>query len=221
MSKRVCFFHTGAILAPRFDELSKEYIPKADVFHMVDESLIDDLISVGELTPSIIKRLSFQLSLAVDAGAVLILDTCSSTSPGVDVARKLVDVPIIKIDDPMMEKAVDIGKNIGLLATANSTLKPSSELVKRKAKQIGKDITLNSTLKEEAFEALMEGNEDLHDRLVTEKGIELAQDNDVLVLAQASMSHLSSKIAEQVTVPVLTSPELAMEAVANKLEKLS
>lgn len=213
----VCFFHTVAGLADRFDELADEYVPDAEYFHVVDESTLNDALKEGELTPAITNRICMQLSLAERGGADLILDTCSSTSPAVDIARELVDVPILKIDDPMTERAVELGDHIAVVATASSTLGPSTELVERKADQYSKAVTVESSHVEGALDARKRGDRDRHDDLVTERVLDLADDVDVIVLAQASMSHLQSDLDHQVPVPVLSSPHMAMERVAERI----
>jgi Asp/Glu/hydantoin racemase len=220
MSTTVCFFHTGASLSGRFDDLAAEYIPETDYYHAVDESVIDELLSVGELTPAIRNRICGQLSLAERAGADLILDTCSSTSPAVDVARQVVGVPIVKIDDPMAERAAELGEEVGLLATAGSTVGPSSELIERKAAQAGTEVDVTTALVDEAFEARTDGDLERHDRLVTERATDLAADSDVLVLAQASMAHLEPRLESDLGLPVLSSPELAMEHLATRVASI-
>lgn len=214
----VCFFHTGAELTDRFDALAAEYIPEAEYFHQVDESVIDDLLDVGELTPSIKRRICSQLSLAQEAGADVVLDTCSSTSPAVDVAREIGDIPIIKIDDPMMERAVELGDRISVIATASSTLGPSTDLVERKADQVGGETSIRSTLVEDAFAARKNGNVDRHDELVVDRAATFADESDVIVLAQASMSHLASDIEAKTGLPVMTSPDQAMERIGSIVE---
>ena len=57
-----------------------------------------------------------------------------------------------------------------------------------------------------------------HDRMVKEAGEELAGTSDVIVLAQASMSHLTGPIESATNVPVLTSPGLAFDVVENLLK---
>lgn len=217
----VCFFHTVASLSGRFDELAEEYLRDAEHFHIVDESTLDELLDVGELTPSVTDRICTQLSLAERAGADLVLDTCSSTSPAVDVARELVDVPIVKIDDPMTERAVELGDRIAVVATANSTLGPSTELVERKADQRGKTVTIESSLVDGALDALKRGDEDRHDELVSERVLDLTEDVDVVVLAQASMSHLDPELSKRTSTPVLSSPHMAMADVAGRVDDLS
>ncbi|WP_313692389.1 aspartate/glutamate racemase family protein [Halorarum halobium] len=211
----VCFFHTGAVLTETFDELASEYIPDTEYYHMVDESVIDELLSEGALTPGITQRICSQLTLAEQAGADVVLDTCSSTSPAVNVARQIVDIPIVKIDDPMTERAVEVGDRIAVIATAASTLEPSTELVERKAARTDRPIEIQSSLVDDAFEARQNGETERHDRLVTERAREVADDVDVIVLAQASMSHLENELSEETGLTVLSSPDLAMERIAD------
>ncbi|WP_207592949.1 aspartate/glutamate racemase family protein [Halomontanus rarus] len=220
MTAKICFFHTVAGLSERFDELAAEYVPESDHFHIVDESVLDEQIEVGELTPSITNRICTQLSLAERAGADIVLDTCSSTSPAVDVARRLVDIPIVKIDDPMTERAVELGDDIHVLATAASTVEPSTELIARKAEQSDLERSIESTLIDDALEARKRGDIERHDELVTEAALEAGERADVLVLAQASMSHLEPELTEQAPVPVLSSPHLAMERLAETVAEL-
>lgn len=215
MCAKVCFFHTVAGLTDRFDEMASDYIPDVDCFHIVDESVLQDALAVGELTPLITRRICSQLSLAEDAGADLILDTCSSTSPAVNIARQIISIPIIKIDDPMTEAAVERGDHIAVVATAESTLEPSTNLVQSKANQKGQSISIESVLVDDALDALQSGKKERHDRLVTDRALELADETGVIILAQASMSHLTPRLSEQVAVPVLSSPSMAMEEVAS------
>ncbi len=204
-------------LADRFKQEMAESLPDVRAFHIVDESLINDVLESGGLTSSIIRRLSAHVVVAREGGADLIMVTCSSTSPAVDVARKLVDVPVLKIDDPMAEKAVEMAESIGVLATVKTTLIPSTELIKSKAKIKDKSVRIESILCEKAFDLLLQGDKEGHDRLVKDAALELAKKIEVLVLAQASMSHLAAEIERASKTPVLTSPKLAMEAIGRLL----
>jgi hypothetical protein len=64
-------------------------------------------------------------------------------------------VPVLRVDQPMADKAVQLGKRIGVVATLSTTLNPTSDLVRRRAAVAGKEIELKSVLCEGAFEALM------------------------------------------------------------------
>ena len=209
---KIGFVHTGVPIGMMLKKMMSESMPDIPNFHIVDDSLIQDLLQAEEFTPSILKRLSAQISMAKEAGADIIMVTCSSIAPGVDFAKKLVDIPVMKIDEPMAEQAVESANTVGVLATAKTTLVPSVDLINQVAEKKGKPVKVKSKLISEAFDFFLQGDMENHDRLVRRAGIELAQQSDVLVLAQASMSHLADEIEKVSNTPTLTSPSIAVNA---------
>ena len=209
---KIGFVHTGVPIGMMLKKMMSESMPDIPNFHIVDDSLIQDLLQAEEFTPSILKRLSAQISMAKEAGADIIMVTCSSIAPGVDFAKKLVDIPVMKIDEPMAEQAVESANTVGVLATAKTTLVPSVDLINQVAEKKGKPVKVKSKLISEAFDFFLQGDMENHDRLVRKAGMELAQQSDVLVLAQASMSHLSDEIEKASGTPTLTSPSIALNA---------
>ena len=209
---KIGFVHTGVPIGMLLKKMMSESMPDIPNFHIVDDSLIQDLLQTGEFTPSILKRLSAQILMAKEAGADIIMVTCSSIAPGVDFAKKLVDIPVLKIDEPMAELAVESADTVGVLATAKTTLVPSVDLINQVAEKKGKPVKVKSKLISEAFDFFLQGDMDNHDHLVKSAGLELAQQSDVLVLAQASMSHLAAEIEKASGTPTLTSPQIAMDA---------
>jgi Asp/Glu/hydantoin racemase len=207
---RIVFVHTVGFLVEQFRRMAEEDLPGVEVLHVLNESLLKDLLRTGP-SPAITRRIVQQAVLAADADVDLVVFTCSSTSPAIDVARQVMSVPVLKIDDPMAEKAVFIGPRIGLLCTASSTVTPSSELLQAHAKQAGKEISISVSLAADAYEALFAGNRKRHDEIITADALKLAETCDVVVLAQASLAHLRESIGEKVGVPVLASPPLLME----------
>jgi Asp/Glu/hydantoin racemase len=173
---------------------------------MLDESVLQDLLRGGP-SPTITRRIVTLAMLAADAGADLIVFTCSSTSPAIDVARKLVPVPIVKIDDAMYAEVARTDGRVGLLCTTRSTLEPSRSLLAEHACASGARVEAASVLVDGAFDALSAGRRDEHDTLVMESALALAQRTDRLVLAQASLAHLVGPLAQLTGKPVLASPE--------------
>jgi Asp/Glu/hydantoin racemase len=112
----------------------------------------------------------------------------------------------------MADKAVATGKKIGVVATLSTTLNPTSDLVRRRALVAGKEIELKAMLCEGAFEALMSGDAATHDQKVGDALRQLANEVDVIVLAQASMARVVDTLTEaEKKVPILASPPIAME----------
>lgn len=215
---RLAVLHTVSGLVDRFKCLLAERLPKVDSFHMLDESLLQDLLRHGRST-AITRRVVTFTTLAADAGADLILFTCSSTSPAVDAARQLIASPILKIDDPMAERAVELGPRVGLLCTASSTQVASADLVRQHAARLNREALVETLLVEGAFDALSSGDRETHDRLVRQAAADLAAKSDVVVLAQASMAHLAPDLAPNLPVPVLCSPPLCIEALVRHYAK--
>jgi Asp/Glu/hydantoin racemase len=205
------FVHTVTSLTSSFTELAEELVPDAEVFHITDETLLAITRREGRLTPTTRRRVLGYVESAAEAGADVVLVTCSSIGPAVDASRDFVDVPLVRIDEAMADEAVRIGSRIGVVATLASTLEPTAQLIERK----GDGITVTAHLCEGAFEALAAGDRDRHDELVR-KGLRAAlTGNDVVVLAQASMARVVDTLAEdERSVPILSSPRLAMERVA-------
>jgi Asp/Glu/hydantoin racemase len=212
MIRKIAVMHTVVFLAEMFHKLFQENLPNIESFHVVDESIIQELLKIGHLTPKIVRRIAAHAMLANDAGADLILFTCSSTSPAVDNIKELVDIPILKVDEPLAEKAVSLGEKIGVVTTAKTTLEPSVNLIEASAARQGKKVRVQAELETKAFEARLSGNIAEHDRLVKETIRKLAQKNTVIVLAQASMAHLADEMQDQLDVPILASPALCMKA---------
>jgi len=220
MAKTLGLIHTSATLVPIFQELIAKYFVNKDikVFNIVDDSLIKLTIERGELTPDTSRRVVDYVGSAEAAGADHILVTCSSIGSAVETSASLTKVPVLRVDQPMVDKAIQIGIKIGVIATLPTTLGPTSDLVKRRAVIAEKEIELTSKLCEGAFDALMGGQPEKHDEMVASALKELSQQVDVILLAQASMARVVGQLKEEdKKVPILTSPELAIEYLAKIL----
>ena len=216
--KTLGLIHTSATLVPVFAELCNKYLPNIKVFNIVDDSLIKNVIACGELTPVTARRVVNYVGSAETAGADFILVTCSSIGAAVEAAAALTKVPVLRVDQPMADKAVQSGKKIGVIATLPTTLQPTSDLVKRRALAAGKEIELTAVLCEGAFDALMSGDAATHDAMVAAALKDLVKKVDVVLLAQASMARVVDTLDEaDRIVPILASPTIAIQQLASLL----
>ncbi len=213
--KTIGLIHTSATLVPVFAELCSKYLPHIKVFNIVDDSLIKNVISCGELTPATARRVMNYVGSAEVAGADFILVTCSSIGAAVEASAAFINVPVLRVDQPMADQAVQTGSRIGVIATLPTTLGPTGDLVKRRAAAAGKEIELVAVLCEGAFEALMSGDAATHDAMVAKALKELVTKVDVIVLAQASMARVVAALDDSdKKVPILASPEIAIQHLA-------
>jgi len=221
MGKRLAYLHTVAGLTATFKALSDELLPSIDLFHIVDESLLQNTIRANQLTPQTMRRLLRLVISAEEAGADVVMVTCSSVGPAVEASRPFLRIPVLRVDEPMAELAVQSGVTIGVAATLPTTLKPTADLISSVAARQGKSIRVVSKLCEGAFQAVVSGDPARHDQLVSAGLQELAPQVDVVVLAQASMARVIETLpAETRRVPILSSPRLAVERLAQLIPAL-
>jgi Asp/Glu/hydantoin racemase len=212
MKQTLALIHTSPTLTPMFAALCAAEMPDVQIFHMVDESLIKETVRAGRLQRSTMRRLLWQVESAVATGADAVLVTCSSIGPGVAIAQQLFDTPVIRIDDAMAEEAVRMGSRIGVAATLSTTMAPTVALLRAKAAEIDKEIEIVEALAVGAFDAVIAGDVETHDRILSNTLLQELQDVDLIVLAQASMARVVRALPEGVLkVPVLGSPELAVK----------
>jgi Asp/Glu/hydantoin racemase len=203
-----------------FQALCSALLPEVEIFHMVDESLIRNTVAAGQLERVTVRRVIAMVESARLAGADAVLVTCSSIGEAVTTAAGLFDFPVLRVDEAMAEKAISMGKRIGVLATLRTTLEPTTELVRNKAK--GSDVTIVDVLCEGAFDAVMAGDGATHDALVGRALKALMAEVDVVVLAQASMARVLETLEpSSLTVPVLSSPELGVQRMGDLLKARS
>lgn len=219
--RRICLIHTAPLMVQLFTPLCKERLPDVKVTQIINESMIKDTIEAGCVRQPTIDALTTFAEASFKMGTELVMVTCSSIGPAVDLIQSRFEKPVLRIDEPMAEAAVARGRRIGVAATLRTTLEPTAELLRRKAREAGKQVELVECLCEGAFEAVLAGDAQTHDALVSKAMINTLADVDVIVLAQASMARVAERLPpDALTAPVLSSPALAMDYVRERLARL-
>lgn len=180
----------------------------ATIYNIVDDSILPRIINAGGLSPQIVSTVYQHISNAEKMESDVILVTCSSISKVVDIVSPLISVPVFKIDDAMTDRAVNVGKKIGVLATIKTTLNPTISQLEKKAKKFGREIEIIPCLCSDAYKALIEENDpEKHDAILYDSLKNIIPNVDVIVLAQASMARLVPKLESKISKPILSSPE--------------
>jgi hypothetical protein len=144
-----------------------------------------------------------------------ILITCSTMNrayPAVQEALRPYGVPVVQIDEPMMERALSAGSRILAIATHGPTVENTRSLLLETAERLGRHVEVECATIEEAFERLGEGDVEGHNEAIAEvlRARCAAGRFDVAVLAQLSMSVFVFSYPDRPTafgLPVLTSGE--------------
>lgn len=223
MPQTLALIHTSQVfltVETMMKSMFAEIMPDVRLINILDDSLLPQCMSEQEITPAVTRRMCAYVVAAEVAGADAVLSLCSSLGPTIDVARKLVRIPVIKIDDAHTEKAVRQARRIGVMATVPTTLRPTVSLLREKAAALGKEIEIRESLSNAAFEALMGGDKERHDAMVIEAARQLAPQVDMILFAQASMTRLAEAVSQATERTVLTSPRLAIEYSKRVLDDL-
>lgn len=218
--KTVVAIHTAMPMVEPTRELFALHLPDVRLINIVDDSLIQDVIEAGKVPSAVEKRLVNYYYSAIDAGADVIFNTCSSVGDIALKAKDLFDIPLVKIDDNMAEAAVNESSSIGVLATLPTTLSPTVRLIRHFAKKLGRDVTIAEGLAEGAFQAVIAGDREKHDQLILDAAERLAGQVDLFVLAQGSMARMVDQIAKTTGNKVLSSPERGVLNVKEVLASL-
>lgn len=222
MGQTLALIHTSPTLTHIFGTLCEQQMPGVDVFHIVDESLIQDTIRAGGLRKVTIRRLLGMIESAEAAGADAVMVTCSSLGEAVTLAQQLFDFPVIRVDEAMAEAAVRSGERLGVLATLRTTLEPTTALLRQKAAAMGRKVELVECLCDGAFEAVLTGDTATHDRIVGAALLDEMRGVDAVVLAQASMARVVHAMpVGTLKMPVLSSPELSVQRAREILLELA
>lgn len=213
MAQRLALIHTVPSVIPLFAGLAQDVLgPEVELMHVADEILLKAILDQGGVSPFIVRRVMQHAVDAEQTGASAVQLTCSSISPCADKARASVSIPILTIDEPMVEQAVLRAHRIGVAATAATTLHPTADLVRRRAAAAGRSVEVEAVLCQGAHAAVLSGDMETHDRIVRQAVMDLMTRSDVVLLAQASMARVADSIPEsERQAPLLTSPRLAME----------
>lgn len=187
-------------------KIFREVLPEVQLNHIVDDSLIQEVIANNKVTPAVSRRLLAYYMTAADSGANVVFNCCSSVGDVADLGNIIAPIPVFRIDRPMAMEAVNKAKRIAIISTLSTTLEPTRRLLEHCAEEAGKKVTLVDGLADGAFAAGQSGDSATHDRLIAEAATKIADQVDMFVLAQGSMARMEQRLAELTGKPVLSSP---------------
>lgn len=219
--KTLGIIHAAVFTAVSLEPIAREVMPEVSIMHAGDDTVQRDNLAAP---PGTIPKVNFYKFATFarffeEAGIDLIMLACSTFNQAAEHARPMINIPILQIDRPMMEKAVATGSRIGLIGTLASTMPSSERLLRQCAADAGKKIEVVPVLNDRAFKVLRGGDAAGHNAMLMEDIRRLSGEVDCIVLAQGSMAVLEKEV-EGNKVPVYTSPRMAFERARSILEAL-
>ena len=133
----------------------------------------------------------------------------STFGPAVEEARKGVKVPVLRIEEAMMDEAAARGGSILIVCTQKRAQPVVRGTLEAAAKQAGKPLKITELWVAGARDALNKGDNDTHDRLIAEQSA-AAGDFDQIIFGMMSMAPAKAKMPPALAPKVLTSGEAAV-----------
>ncbi len=200
---------TRAVFGP-MEAAFREVFPEAQILHLLDETLLEDFRRERGLSPHS-RHKALQMALtAQESGVDGILVTCSTLSPSVDDFRPFMRIPIIKIDEPVIEEVIQKADTVGLLATAETVLKSVEPLVMKKAGDFGRKISIRPFIKGDVWPLLQKDASAFY-RAIAEAATEAALECQAVILTQVSIAPGRNYVEEKLRSKIYSSPIYAVQ----------
>ncbi len=198
-----------------------QFWPEAFCFDLLDTSLAVDLAEAGRLDDNMMDRF-FHLSdyAAATHGKAgktrAILFTCSAFGPAIDAVKSRLAMPVLRPNEAAFEQALERGDTIGLVVTFAPSLNALTTELEAMAAARGRKITIRATIADGALAALKAGDGETHDRIAVDACRRIGS-ADALILGQFSLARAADPVRAATSIPVLTTPGCAVQALRNRL----
>jgi hypothetical protein len=231
LGKRLGLLNGSAWITLWANYFGRMYLPGVHLVNLGNEAVQINFIESHEagtleLPPanlSAFKRYALDLVELGHVEAVLI--TCSTMNRAyhqVSDALKPLGVPVYQIDRPMMERAVDHGGRVLVIATHGPTVQSTQALLREVAAKRGQDVSMKGILAENAWHVLARGDVEKHNQILAKKILAQKDKEEIgcVVLAQLSMSVFLLSYPDPINefgLPVFTSGQCGFEMIREVL----
>lgn len=210
----IAVLHTARATVPMLTEMLEREYSGVKVYNWLDDSILPMLMEDREAMGYVYEKMLFYGRAAERQGANVILNACSSVGEFQDYAADKLGIPVVRIDDAVADLLVEQYRSVAVLATLETTLKPSAAILKRKKDS----MDLSFQVVEGAWAAGIAGDKMRQDQLIA-KEIEIAlREREAVFLAQASMAGAAKLLTEDLQRRVYTSPEYGVASLKRYLQ---
>lgn len=216
---RIVLLHGTPVAMVPIQQSFAAHWPDAEIVDLLDASLSVDRAKDHDLTPRMFERFMELGSYAHRIGADGILVTCSAFGPAIEHMGRELSIPVLKPNDAMFQAALARGKTIGMLATFAPSVLTMTQEFEDFVRASGSHASLRTIVVDGAMDALRQGDATTHNALVAARAPELA-DCDAIMLAHFSTSRAFELTRAAVSVPVLTSPDSAVDQMRARISIL-
>lgn len=207
---RIALIHATAVAVDPITSACATLWPNAEVVNILEDSLSVDRAKSAELSTEMMGRISSLGHYALNIGCDGVLFTCSAFGPAIEAFALEAAVPVLKPNEAMFEAALATGNRTGMIYTFAASRASMEQEFLETAQSSNPAATIKSIMAPGAMDALRDGDADTHNVLVAD-AVDKLGDVDAIILAQFSTSRAAHAVRAKTDVPVLTSPEAAVQ----------
>lgn len=231
LGKRLGLLNGSAWITLWVNYFGHMYLPGVHLVNVGNEAVQINFMEAHEaglpdLPPanlSAFRRYALDLAELGHVDAIMI--TCSTMNrayPLVSETLQPYKIPVCQIDRPMMERAVDHGGRILVIATHGPTVESTQALLREVAEVRGRRVSMSGALVEDAWKALARGEVEEHNRILAKRIRIQKKEQGIgcVVLAQLSMSVFLLSYSDPLKefgIPVFTSGQCGFEMIREVL----
>lgn len=216
MPPEITFVHTSPVHVETFERLMREEAPAVRTKHVVAVELLADAQAVGANDPALVARIHGAMIDAARDGSAIVVCTCSTIGGAAEHTPTEGRFRSMRVDRAMADRAVQCGPRVLLVAALESTLEPTTALLRASAAALGRDVSIQRLLVADAWQHFERGDRDAYVRSVATAVRRAAGAVDAVVLAQASMAPAADLLTDS-KATVLSSPRLGVQAAVEAL----
>ncbi len=213
--QKIYLIHAGDVsMNPSRDSFERLW-PDAQVMNILEGSLASDVRAAGGVTETMMRRFEMIGDYCALAGASAILFSCSAFGAAIEPVKRQQSIPVLTPNEALFEEVLERGGKVALVVTFKPSVDALLTELAAMAAADGKTVDVQAILIDDAFDALLAGNQAEHDRLIVQAASKI-RGYDVIVFGQFSMSSAAAAVQALQNVPVLTTPDCAVR----KLKRL-
>jgi anti-sigma factor RsiW len=210
-------FHTAPANIPLLESLLAELAPGIRYRHVTEPEHLEQAVAAGGMTPEITAQVQRALARAVTPQTRMVVCTCSTIGGAAEQAS--LAVPVVRIDAAMAEEAVRLGSRILVAACLESTVAPTTDLIRQTALRLGRPVEVEVLLIRHAWPKFQAGDKEGYWNDIASELLKRGPGFSAVVLSQASMAGAVEKCSG-LGVPVLASPRLGVGEIVRRWRDL-
>ena len=208
---KIAVLHATVNAVRPLEDALRAIEPKAQIVNLVNEELLHRANEIGGVDARGLRSFLRLASLASDANPDGIIIACSLYCPYASYVHEISGIPVIAVDQPMMEAALQHGGKIGILATTAASGPAAIEKLKKAAN--GREFETEIAIVTDAMTALKAGDINKHNLLLKKAAKKLVDKGcTVLMLTQITMA-CAAEMLSDLPALVLTSPQTGAQAI--------